>query len=242
MTNSMLSSSTTMALPPSLPPLAMVSNPSPKTPKTLSKYSKSIPFLRRPPQLTSTLAGDVGFDPLNFASTQYKLLNYREAEIKHSRLAMLAAVGWPVSELFDAKITQVIDADFGLDLQPVVDGNDRVPSLLNGGLDNVSPVFWGACIGLTAAIDIKGIQNTRYNDSSVAKAFDEGSEYIPGDYKFDPLGLYPKDVEGRERMQLAEIKHGRLGMIAITAFAVQEAVSHVGVVDETPMFFRPFHF
>ena len=40
-------------------------------------------------------------------------------------------------------------------------------------------------------------------------------------------------------VQLAEIKHGRLAMIAITAFAVQEFVSKVGVVDETPMFFKP---
>jgi len=40
-------------------------------------------------------------------------------------------------------------------------------------------------------------------------------------------------------VQLAEIKHGRLSMIAITAFAVQEFVSKVGVVDETPIFFKP---
>jgi hypothetical protein len=39
-------------------------------------------------------------------------------------------------------------------------------------------------------------------------------------------------------MELAEIKHGRLGMI-ITAFAFQEYVSGLGVIDETPVFFRP---
>ena len=44
---------------------------------------------------------------------------------------------------------------------------------------------------------------------------------------------------GRKRMQLAEIKHGRLAMIAITAFAVQEYVSKVPVVKETPFFFKP---
>ena len=43
-------------------------------------------------------------------------------------------------------------------------------------------------------------------------------------------------------MQLAEIKHGRLSMLAVTGFAMQEYVSKVGVVDETPMFFQPFHF
>jgi hypothetical protein len=38
-------------------------------------------------------------------------------------------------------------------------------------------------------------------------------------------------------MQLAEIKHGRLSMIAVTGFAIQEYVSGLGVVDETPGFF-----
>lgn len=60
-----------------------------------------------------------------------------------------------------------------------------------------------------------------------------------GDYGFDPLNLYPFDEEGKKRMQLAEIKHGRLSMIAVTGFAIQEYVSGLGVVDETPAFFRP---
>jgi len=218
-----------MAPPSSLVPFAMVTTPS----NTLSKYSQSIPFIRRPPQLKNEFAGDVGFDPFNFATNREQLLYYREAEVKHARLAMLAAVGWPISELFDKRITELVDADLGLDLSPVVDGSDRAPSLLNGGLENVSPLFWGFCLGLTAAIDIKGIQNTRYSGED---------SYLPGDYGWDPLSLYPDDKEGQKRMQLAEIKHGRLGMIAITAFAVQEFVSKVGVVDETPLFFRPFHF
>ena len=144
----------------------------------------------------------------------------------------------PISELFDRPITKLIDNDLGLNLSPIVDNSDRAPSLLNGGLDNISPLFWGFCLGLTAAIDIKGVQNARYNDDDG----DQGSSYLPGDYGFDPLGLYPSDKEGQERMQLAEIKHGRLGMLAITAFAAQEFVSKVGVVDETPIFFQPIHF
>ena len=49
----------------------------------------------------------------------------------------------------------------------------------------------------------------------------------------------PNDEEGKKNMQLAEIKNGRLAMIAIVAFAVQEAVSKLGVIDETPLFFKP---
>eukprot|EP00580_Thalassiosira_gravida_P001771 CAMPEP_0201605928 /NCGR_PEP_ID=MMETSP0492-20130828/5567_1 /ASSEMBLY_ACC=CAM_ASM_000837 /TAXON_ID=420259 /ORGANISM="Thalassiosira gravida, Strain GMp14c1" /LENGTH=222 /DNA_ID=CAMNT_0048070251 /DNA_START=80 /DNA_END=748 /DNA_ORIENTATION=- len=219
----------------SLPPLAMVAS---SKPSTLSKYSASLPFLRRPQHLTQQYAGDVGFDPLDFAKTPEKLEYYREAEVKHARIAMLAAAGWPVSELFDAKITAAVnDADFGLSLSPLVDGSDRAPSLLNGGLDHVSPYFWGFCLGLTAAIDLKGIRNSRYGGD------DDDGDYLPGDYGFDPLRVYPSEKEGRERMQLAEIKHGRLAMLAVVGFATQEFVSQVGVVDETPAFFNPlFHF
>jgi TRAP-type C4-dicarboxylate transport system substrate-binding protein len=55
----------------------------------------------------------------------------------------------------------------------------------------------------------------------------------------DPLGLYPIDKAGQERMQLAEIKHGRLAMTAVGGFATQEYVTQLGVVDETPFFFLP---
>lgn len=144
------------------------------------------------------------------------------------------AAGWPISEKFDRPLTNLIDQDLGLDLSPAIDSSDRVPSLLNGGMDSISPLYWGFCLGLAAAIDLKGIQNARYNDDA-----ENGDFYLPGDYGFDPLNLYPRDEEGKKRMQLAEIKHGRLSMLAVTGFAVQEYVSKVGVIDETPMFFQP---
>merc|ERR1711966_449007 len=75
-----------------------------------------------------TLAGDMNFDPLMIADSPDKLAWYREAEVKHARLAMLAAFGWPVSEL----------TNFG----GLLNGDGRAPSLLNGGLGNVN-----ACTG-----------------------------------------------------------------------------------------------
>lgn len=227
MTNSLSSAPTAAA--PALPPLAMVTNV-----EQPPRYSRSIPFLARPQHLTGKYAGDVGFDPLGLADGPEKLAYYREAEVKHARIAMLAAAGWPLSELFDRPLADRIDDAFGLDWTPLVDGSDRAPSLLNGGMDDVSPLFWGSCLGAAAAIDLKGVRNARYAE--------EDAGYQPGDYGWDPLGLYPYEEEGRERMRLAEIKHGRLAMIAVTGFAAQEFVSRVGVVDETPAFFRPlFH-
>jgi len=63
-------------------------------------------------------------------------------------------------------------------------------------------------------------------------------EYTPGNIGFDPLGLYPKDVEGQKKMLAKELRNGRLAMIAITAFAAQEFVTNTGVVDQTPFFFK----
>lgn len=191
--------------------------------KTLPQMSQSLPFLSRPPMLDGSLVGDVGFDPFNFAKTKEDLMNYREAEIKHARLAMLAAAGWPVSELFDAKLAQIAG------LPAIVGDNGLAPSVFNGGLGKINPVYWVTVLIAAGIIDVVGIQKSKSNDPN----------YFPGNFGFDPLGLYPKDKEGQERMQLAELKNGRLGMIAITAFAVQEFVYKIGVVDETPVFFRP---
>ena len=142
--------------------------------------------------------------------------------VKHARLAMLAAAGWPLSEVFDKKIAAA------LNLPAVVDAADRAPSLLNGGLGKVNPAYWVACLALAGAVDAFGIMRSK------------GGEYAtPGDLGFDPIGAYPKSDDGRKWMETAEIKNGRLAMVAIFAFAIQEAVSQVGVVNETPLFFFP---
>ena len=189
---------------------------------TLSANSQALPFMARPAALDGSLAGDVGFDPLGFAKSSEDLMNYREAEVKHARLAMLAAAGWPLSELFDKKIAAALSLD------PLLDGSDRVPSLLNGGLGKVSPAYWVACIGAAAMIDIFG---------QLRMKSEKGNNYVPGDFGLR-LG-YPSNEAGQQRMQLAEIKNGRLAMIAVFGFAIQEFVSKQGVIDETPLFFFP---
>jgi len=202
-----------------------MSNAAAEDPNTPEKeMSISLPFMERPALLTGSLAGDVGFDPAGFAQSEGALMSNREAEVKHGRLAMLAAAGWPLSELLDNKIASFFH------LTPLLDNNDRVPSFLNGGLGQVSPLYWLLCLGGAGAVDWYGLGKIQAKEKS----------YFPGNLGFDPLGMYPEDEAGQQRMQLAEIKHGRLAMIAITAFAVQEYVSNVGIVDETPLFFYPF--
>jgi hypothetical protein len=90
-----------------------------------------------------------------------------------------AAAGWPLSEILDRPIAQFFGAP------SVLDEADRVPALLNGGLDRVSPVWWGFCVGMTAAIDLYGVARSR---SGVA-------DYFPGNLGF-------VSCKRREEMQL----------------------------------------
>lgn len=58
----------------------------------------AIPGSDRPKNLDGTMVGDIGFDPLGFSN--WLNLNWaREAEIKHGRVAMLAATGMIVQDI-----------------------------------------------------------------------------------------------------------------------------------------------
>jgi len=194
----------------------------PEPVKKVAIKSQALPFMNAPLTLDGSMAGDVGFDPLGFAKTQMDLSTYREAEVKHARLAMLAAAGWPLSELWDKKIASLVG------MKDVLDEAGRVPSVLNGGMGKINPVYWIGCLILAGALDYYGLNRAT------------GKGYIPGDLGFDPFGLYPKDDKGKKWMQTAEIKNGRIAMIAITAFAFQEFASHVAIIDEVPFLFKPF--
>merc|ERR1712087_902716 len=139
----------------------------------------------------------------------------REAEIKHSRLAMLAVLGWPLAEL--------------VGLPTLLTKTGESPSLLNGGLGNVQPAYWIAVISLAGIIELESMKMKE----------EKGKDYLPGDCNFDPLNLLPSDKKERNDMMTKEIKHGRLAMMAILGFVVQEALYNNPVVEETPIFFKP---
>jgi hypothetical protein len=101
---------------------------------------------------------------------------------------------------------------------------------LNGGLSKISPVYWAVILAAGVLIDLKQINTANENKP----------DYFPGNLGWDPLNVYPKNREGQLDMQKKEVANGRLAMVAIAAFVAQEYVSKLGVVDETPAFFKPF--
>jgi len=180
--------------------------------------SASLPFLKRPANLNGRLPGDLGFDPLNFSSNTASLNWYREAELKHGRLAMLATVGWVVSELTHNSLALT----FGKD--NILGTNDQVPSVLNGGLDKVSPFFWVEAICVAAVLEFLAIE--------------KGDNREPGNFSFDPFGLSGKTYDEKFYVQESEIFNGRLAMLAITGFAIQEFTAGDAVIHQTPIFFN----
>lgn len=164
------------------------------------------------------------FSPFGFAGADKESLIYmREAEIKHSRLAMLAVVGWPIAELWDKPIADAAG------LPSLLTKTGESPSLLNGGLDKVDIAYWIAVASLAGIIEI---ENGKMKE-------EKGKSYTPGDCNFDPLGLLPKDKAGQMAMMTKEIKHGRVAMMAILGYVIQEAIYGTPVVQQTPFFFTP---
>jgi len=166
----------------------------------------------------------LAFSPFGFAGNDKATLEYmREAEVKHSRLAMLAVVGWPLAELFDKPIADAAG------LPTALTKTGASPSILNGGLEKIDAAYWAAVAILGAIIEIERMK--------VMEA--KGKSYVAGDVGFDPLGFMPKDEGGKKEMRTKELKHGRLAMMAILGFVVQEALYRTPVVAETPFFFKP---
>jgi hypothetical protein len=183
--------------------------------------SIAIPFLPRPTLLDGTHAGDYGFDPLGF-SEKYDLYNMQEAEIRHARLAMLAVVGWPMSELLAPSWM----------LQ-----NGCAPSVLNG----VNPISFLAIAGFLGAAgffeyktSLRASQSTpmgKMHEKDMSAIWKYG---VAGDYNFDPLNLYSScgdDFKGRKGLRDVEISHGRVAMLGISYFAFWEYLTGHPIVE-----------
>lgn len=184
--------------------------------------------LMAPIILDGSLAGDVGFDPLGFSKTRNTLLWMREAELKHSRLAMLAAIGWPLSELWHKQIAQA----FGLESILAGKSGSLAPSLLNGGLSSVYATGM-----LIMSIIIAGLlEGQAMNKGDIFISNEKSKDYVPGDFKFDPLNLY-KIRGDKKTMELTEIKNGRMAMMAITFYAFSEFATKLPVIEQTPFLF-----
>merc|ERR1719326_639824 len=169
------------------------------------EYAKSLPGV----------TGPLGFfDPLGFCSaddiSEGKIKFYREAELKHGRVGMLASLGFLVGENF----------------HPLFGGDIDVPAYL-AFQQTPLQTFWPAVVAAIAIPEIFSV----FTFETPALFAEKGkggmvwsirSDYESGDLGFDPLGLKPTDPAELKEMQTKELNNGRLAMIAAAGMIVQE--------------------
>lgn len=123
--------------------------------------------------------------------------------MKHGRAAMLATVGFVVPEFF-----RIPGAQFSFEAIPkVIDAHDALP-------DSMIQIFgW---ISFLEACTFPALANMNEYDRE------------PGDFGFDPMGLYPTDPEKQKEYKLKELKNGRLAMIAIGGMVAGSSITGHG--------------
>merc|ERR1719181_1014437 len=171
-------------------------------------YAKELPGVTEP----------LGFwYPLGFCSTERltegRLKFYREVELKHGRIGMLAALGFPIGEQF----------------HPLFGGNIDAPSY-HAFQQTPLETFWPLVVLAIAIPEIYSVftfETVGANDSR-GKPTPQGqpwairADHELGNLGFDPLGLKPTDPAELKEMQTKELNNGRLAMIAAAGMIVQE--------------------
>merc|ERR1719221_1521554 len=129
------------------------------------------------------------FDPANMlgGTPKEEVMRWREAELTHGRVGMLASLGFLVQENFHPLFT----ADGG----PAIEQIPKLP-----------PVLWFGMtlgIGIAEALRIQAGWANPTEDSKNTQRLKP--EYTPGDLGFDPLGLKPEDPAEFRTMQEKEL-------------------------------------
>ena len=156
------------------------------------------------------------FDPLGFCKDRELggVKRFREAEIMHGRVAMMATVGYLIGES-----TPTITYGFTI---PHTIANNQIPEVPGTVL---FPFFLAINIAEALRASIGWVE------PGMGPLFTLREKYYPGDIGFDLLGLKPENKEDFERMQAKELSNGRLAMIAAAGMCVQEQINGKGILE-----------
>jgi len=149
------------------------------------------------------------FDPLKLSAGKSEdvIRRYREAELTHGRVAMLASVGFIVGENFIPFFDETITG-------PAIGHFQQLPS-----------TFWVLVLGAIGLAEYLRLQKGWKDPSEKDSFFTLKEDYDMGSLGWDPLGLKPTDAEELAIMQTKELNHGRLAMFGIAGEIAQELVS-----------------
>jgi hypothetical protein len=175
--------------------------------KSVEEKAKKISVLEKAKEMPGVTAPLGFFDPVGFATDcpEGKLLFYREVELKHGRVAMLASLGILVGENF----------------HPLFGGNIDVPSYV-AFQQTPLQTFWPAVVAAIAIPEVFSVFAFQVPFGGAPRSWQIRSDRVPGDVGFDPLDLKPTDPEEFKEMQTKELNNGRLAMIAAAGMIAQE--------------------
>ncbi|XP_052171938.1 chlorophyll a-b binding protein CP29.2, chloroplastic-like [Diospyros lotus] len=156
-----------------------------------------------------TESSDVNATPFQPYSEVFGLQRFRECELIHGRWAMLATLGALAVEW----LTGVTWQDAGK--VELVEGASYLGQPLPFSLTSL---IW---------IEVIVIGYIEFQRNA---ELDPEKRLYPGGKYFDPLGL-ASDPQKKEALQLAEIKHARLAMVAFLGFAIQAIVTGKGPLN-----------
>lgn len=162
--------------------------------------------------LPGTLDPVPEFDPFNFAekASLDDMKRYREAETTHGRVAMLAVLGFLITEapLEFHPFFNTASKDIG----PAIRHLDEVRAAV--------PFFFEILVLVIGIAEfnraVTGWETPGDNEQVLRDS------YFPGDVGFDPLGLKPETWEEFSEMSTKELQHGRVAMLAAAGFIAQE--------------------
>ena len=146
---------------------------------------------------------------------------FREAEVMHGRVAMMAALGYVIGES-----TPTIA--YGMNVHHTIANNQLAET---AGTDIY---FWTVVIPFFLAINFSEAwrANTGWVEPGGPEPlFTLRETYYPGDIGFDPFGLKPTDAKEFANIQSKELSNGRLAMLAVAGFCAQELINGKGILE-----------
>jgi hypothetical protein len=187
-----------------------------------TERSAALPWLPRAINLDGTLPGDQGFDPFYLSSITKNFAGFiqppsweetegiptlywmREAEVKHSRVAMLAVTGW-------------IATDNGLRFPGEAFSVANIPASYNAHDILVNQGSMGVLLLAVAFIEFS-------TGAALVQTSKGELDRVAGEFNLDGGMLKGKSPEQIKVMKTKEINNGRLAMLAFGGIATQTAL------------------
>eukprot|EP00403_Amphidinium_massartii_P033209 CAMPEP_0178447840 /NCGR_PEP_ID=MMETSP0689_2-20121128/41645_1 /TAXON_ID=160604 /ORGANISM="Amphidinium massartii, Strain CS-259" /LENGTH=213 /DNA_ID=CAMNT_0020072945 /DNA_START=492 /DNA_END=1133 /DNA_ORIENTATION=+ len=200
----------------------------------------ALPFLAPPKykNFAANAPGDAGFDPLGLCTDPIKFVLVRDLELRNGRLAMLAAVAWPLSE-FAYPVAQ----EFGFvpALEGTGGGSTAAVAVVTAQTSTFA--FWG-CLLTGVYMGVSTLAQTAAKSSSPSTLFDD---MVKGEGLYDPLKLQQLEPkwchalvedfgwmpQGRKWMPEAELKHSRLAMVVMVLYFFEELTTRAPLLSFT---------